>query len=293
MLPASFSQNFLKQLEMLKVKSRKAFLGHRQGGHISLKRGHGLEFSDYRKYELGDHPRYIDWGVYARSDKLFVKRFQEEQDLSVLILLDSSASMLTPGDEGKWERAKDLAIALSYIALMQQDNVVVSSLGSFVSPHYYGVKCIHDLSQRLSQVSLNKEVNLLKEVYRAASEIRFPGIAIIISDFLFPLNLLRETISLLRSRNLDITAVQVLGNADIKPWTDANSIIAVDSETEEEFPISFTPSVQAEYSEELASHINNVKDCLRENRVSYALTTLDIELGEFILNELPKTGLLV
>ena len=71
-------------------------MGMRQGGHASIKRGQGIEFSDYRQYQLGDNPRYIDWGLYGRSDKLYVKRFSEEQDLSVLIILDTSASMVTP-----------------------------------------------------------------------------------------------------------------------------------------------------------------------------------------------------
>ena len=69
MLPASFTNEFLRQLELLRLQGRRAFLGTRQGGHLSIKRGHGIEFSDYRNYELGDHPRYIDWGVYARSER--------------------------------------------------------------------------------------------------------------------------------------------------------------------------------------------------------------------------------
>ncbi len=67
MLPESFTPQFLKQLELLKLNARRSFLGSRQGAHLSQKRGHGIEFSEYRKYELGDNPRYIDWGVYAQG----------------------------------------------------------------------------------------------------------------------------------------------------------------------------------------------------------------------------------
>ena len=82
------NQAFLKQLELLKINSRRSFLGSRQGGHASIKRGHGIEFSDYRKYVPGDDPRHIDWNVYARTERVYVKRFQEEQDLSVFIFLE-------------------------------------------------------------------------------------------------------------------------------------------------------------------------------------------------------------
>ena len=69
-LPEAFTPQFLKQLEMFRINARRMFLGSKQGGHLSPKRGHGIEFSDYRKYELGDNPRHIDWGVYARTERL-------------------------------------------------------------------------------------------------------------------------------------------------------------------------------------------------------------------------------
>ena len=79
----TFDSSYLAQLELLRLESRNKFLGSRQGGHLSLKKGHGIEFSDYWQYEIGDNPRYIDWKAYGRTDKLYVKQFQEEQDLLV------------------------------------------------------------------------------------------------------------------------------------------------------------------------------------------------------------------
>ena len=96
MIPNTFTSEYLKSLELLKLKARRAFLGMREGGHTSIKRGHGIEFADYRKYELGDDLRHIDWGVYARSDRLYLKRFREERDLSLLLLVDGTNSMFVP-----------------------------------------------------------------------------------------------------------------------------------------------------------------------------------------------------
>ena len=101
-LPEAFTPEYLRQLELLRIRARRAFLGTKQGGHVSLKRGHGIEFSDFRQYQPGDDPRHIDWSVFARSERLYVKQFQEEQDLTVLLLIDSTASMVTPSNEKKW-----------------------------------------------------------------------------------------------------------------------------------------------------------------------------------------------
>ncbi len=121
-------QVFLKQLELFRIQARRSFLGSRQGGHASLKRGHGVEFSDYRKYEPGDDPRHIDWKLLARSERIYIKRFQEEQDLTVHIFIDTSASMFH--EAKKIERALEIAQALGYIALTQHDVVQLGLAGN-------------------------------------------------------------------------------------------------------------------------------------------------------------------
>ncbi len=87
MIPTLFTKEYFQQLETAKIRARKKFLGARQGGHISPRKGQGLEFSDYRQYELGDNPRNIDWNVYARSDRFVIKRFQEEESRSFLFMI--------------------------------------------------------------------------------------------------------------------------------------------------------------------------------------------------------------
>ena len=147
MLPASFTPAFLSQLELLNLQSKRAYLGTRHGGHRSLKRGHGIEFSDYRVYVPGDNPRDIDWAVYARSDRLYVKRFQEEQALTVLVILDTSPSMTAVMADRKWERAREIGLALSYIALMQQDGVAICAPGYITTPTLWGVRAMHGLAK--------------------------------------------------------------------------------------------------------------------------------------------------
>jgi len=291
MLPESFTPSLLRQLELLKIRSRRAFLGARQGFHVSKKRGFGIEFSDYRHYELGDNPRDIDWNVYARSDRLYIKRFQEEQDLSILVVLDTSASMINPDEDLKWGRALEIAIALSYIALMQQDSVTVSALGNFLSPICHGARSIHALSQQLLALEVGGQFDFSKEILRSLSRVKYPGICIFVSDFLLPLEQLPDIFNPMRAMNLDIVALHLLGAHDIKPFRTGESAIAVDAETGQEAPIEYSQDIAQRYTQMLEKHILSIKDYLASASIGYLPARADSELSDFLLTQLPRTGL--
>ena len=133
-----FTDDFFRRLQSLKIHTRRAFLGSRQGAHSSIRKGHGLEFSDFRPYAKGDDFRHIDWAVYGRTDRLYVRQFREEQDLNVVIAIDTSASMGHPEGEKKFEMAKNLALALSYIALTDGDTISMVLLGQNTLAKYSG-----------------------------------------------------------------------------------------------------------------------------------------------------------
>src|SRR5271170_4630777 len=116
-LPEEFTPDFLARLEHLRIKTRREFEGLGKGAHLSPKRGSSLEFSDFRHYAMGDDFRYIDWGLYGRTDKLYIKLFKEEEDLLTYIFLDASASMAYPAGDRKFESAVATALALAYISL--------------------------------------------------------------------------------------------------------------------------------------------------------------------------------
>ena len=132
-----FDSAFLKKLELLSIISKRIRAGQTKGERKSIKRGHSLEFADYRNYSLGDDLRYLDWNVYGRLDKLFIKLFAEEEDLHVHILIDSSKSMEF-GNPTKLDYAKKVSAALGYIGLANYDAVGVGSfsgrLSSYVPP---------------------------------------------------------------------------------------------------------------------------------------------------------------
>ena len=123
-----FDSEFLKKLEYLSLVSRRVFRGSLLAQRRTQRMGGGIEFADHREYTPGDDFRYLDWNVYARHDELLLKRFQEEEDLHVYLLLDASRSMEF-GAPSKFDHARQVAAALAYIALADLDRVAVSAFG--------------------------------------------------------------------------------------------------------------------------------------------------------------------
>ncbi len=141
MLTEPFTSEFLTQLEILRLRTRKEFLGSQTGSYSSPRRGTSLEFADYRRYAPGDDLRYLDWGIYARTDRLYIKVFREEVDLFAYIFIDASGSMAFPSPEQKFLPATHVALALSYIILANQDHVKLHLLqdsSGRASPFYRG-----------------------------------------------------------------------------------------------------------------------------------------------------------
>lgn len=119
-----FPNRLTKRLGAFSILSRSGRLGHHKGTHRSRKTGSSLDFSDFREYHPGDDLRHIDWNVYARTDKPFIKQFLDEQEMRIHILLDPTRSM---GAEEKWDYARQLAVALGYIALKSGDTLSFST----------------------------------------------------------------------------------------------------------------------------------------------------------------------
>ena len=139
MLTTPFTAEFLSQLEALRLRTRKEFLGSNTGTYSSPRRGTSLEFADYRRYAPGDDLRYIDWGIYARSDRLFIKVFRQEVDLFAYVFVDASASMSFPSRAEKFLPASHVALALSYVILANHDHVKLHLLqnGSAKASQFY------------------------------------------------------------------------------------------------------------------------------------------------------------
>ena len=128
---ALFDEAFMASLEYLEIVAKRAFQGVARGERRARRMGAGLEFADYRRYSPGDDFRHIDWNVYARLGKLLLRLFDEEEDLTVYLLLDGSSSMGL-GDGGRFDQARRLAAALAYVTLANLDRVSLVALSDSV-----------------------------------------------------------------------------------------------------------------------------------------------------------------
>src|SRR5947199_2150313 len=115
---------FLARLEQLELVSKKIFMGRMKGERRSKRKGQSVEFADYKNYVVGDDLRHLDWNLYARLDRLFIRLFQEEEDLHFYVLLDNSLSM-DFGTPSKLHFARQVAAALAFIGLVNMDRVVI------------------------------------------------------------------------------------------------------------------------------------------------------------------------
>ena len=292
MLTDLLNSQTLLTLEAFKLQSRRKQLGVRQGGHVSPRRGHGIEFSDYRNYEMGDDPRHIDWGVYARSDRLYIKRFQEEQDLSVYLILDNSASLFVPRAEEKWRKLLQVAFSIAYVALMQDDSVHFIVTGERQPLACRSFPELHRICDLLIKVEPLKEKVWTKEMLAAVYGFRFPGVAYVISDLLFDQQEFYSLILALLAKNLETNVVRLASASDLHPFSGkSNFYEAVDSETLEKHQIDFNAQGARLYEGLVKEHFDAIDVFLKKKGVGYATFDSAGDVLSFITRDLKSLGI--
>lgn len=296
MLPSLFTPQFLARLETLRIRTRRRFLGSRPGGHLSLRRGAGLEFADYRHYTPGDDPRYIDWKLYGRTDRFYIKLFQEEGELYTYLFLDLSASMAHPVGNDKYGAARDVVLALAYVVLASNDAVKIHTLDSgtkdHATPFFRGRQRLLDLANFLSAHRPSGKVDTPAALARHLQTIHRPGKAIWVSDFLFPAAIYQAGLNLLRAANFDLAVIQVLGQDEVDPPLLPAGARMVDSESNETALVRFDAQAKKEYLHRLDQHNRGLRSFCHQTGVHHALFTTGQDLQQFVLRELPALGML-
>lgn len=297
MLPALFTSHYLSRLETLRIQTRRRFLGSRPGGHLSLRRGAGLEFADYRRYSPGDDLRYIDWNLYGRTDRLYIKQFQEEEDLYTSLFLDGSASMAYPAQAGKSAAARDIILSLTHVVLAGNDAVKLSLLGEAAAPattpFFRGRQRLGNVAEFLDRYSPAGQGNVVQSLAQQLQKSHHPGKAVWVSDFLFPLPEVRAGLSLLRGANCDLAVIQILGHEEIDPPLFPGGARLTDSESGEESVVYFDEHAKRAYMQRLDRHNRELQSSCHQAGVHYARFITGQDVAHFVLRELPELGLLM
>ena len=294
-LPDEFTPTFLGQLEELRIRTRRQYAGMGRGTHLSPKRGSSLEWSDYRHYSVGDDFRYIDWGLYARTDKLYIKLFKEEEDLLTYIFLDASASMGFPPADRTFDRAVATALAIAYVALASGDRVLIrvrAGAGSGPPPSFVvGRHRVVELAQRLQNVKPSGATNLAAELARYLVGLRRAGKVFVISDFLMMPKVVTGGLGLFSAATMDVTAVQILGGRELSGQGLDGDVEVVDAETGEAVRVSIGNREREHYRHTLMRLSREIRAFCLKRGMHYALYTTDNDFHEFFLKAVTDLGL--
>ncbi|WP_169976410.1 DUF58 domain-containing protein [Tautonia rosea] len=282
---------FLTKLEQLELISRKIFVGRMKGERRSKRRGSSVEFADHRNYSVGDDLRHIDWNVYGRLDKLFLKLFLEEEDLHFYTLVDTSLSM-DFGEPTKLHYAKQVAAALSFIGLVNHDRIVVDSFSSVLEP---GLSSVRGRSQMwrvvqyLDQLQAHGSSDLTAATRSFAIKHPGKGIVVVISDFMDKRGY-EDALRYLLARDMDIYVVQVLSREEVEPEL-TGDLRLVDCEDDDEAEITVSAPLLKRYKETLDAYVGGFREWCTRRGISHIFTTNHAPFDKLILNYLRERGL--
>jgi uncharacterized protein (DUF58 family) len=290
--PTVFDEAFLRQLERLLLLMKSPVRGGLKGGRRSVKRGQSVEFADYRDYSLGDDLRQLDWNVYARLEKLFVKLFIEEEDVTVTFLVDGSASMAA-GHPSKLLFAKRAAAALGYIGLASEDRVALSVLGGRVArrqPALRGSGRVFRLLSNLSAIDVAPgPTDLVAAARHAAAQLTGRGVIVLISDLLDPAadRVIRE----LAATGSELIVLHVLSPDELDPRLEGD-LRLVDAESGEGIDVTADLATIDGYKARLAAWQEAFADLCARRRASYANVPSDLPLADLVFAELRRRRVL-
>ena len=290
--PTVFDEAFLRQIERLLLLLRAPVRGGLKGGRRSVKRGQSVEFADYREYTLGDDLRQLDWNVLARLEKLFVKLFIEEEDVTITVLLDGSASMAS-GTPDKLQFAKRAAAALGYIGLASEDKVAISVLGGRVARRRTALRGSGRVFRLLAELSAiapaDGPTDLVAAARHAAAQLSGRGVVILLSDLLDPAadRVIRE----LASTRSELIVLHVLSPQELDPPLEGD-LRLVDAETGEGVDVTADLATIDAYRARLAAWKDGFATLAARCEATYVDLSSDVPLNDLIFAELRRRRVL-
>lgn len=286
--PTVFDEGFLRQLERLGLLMKQPVRGGLKGGRRSVKRGQSVEFADYRDYALGDDLRQLDWNVYARLEKLFVKLFVEEEDVTITFLVDASPSMAF-GRPQKLLFAKRAAAALGYIALAGEDRVVVAALTGRQARRQNGLRGSGRILRLLANLSTiapaDGPTDLVAACRHAAAMLHGRGVVVLISDLLDPGadRVIRE----LAATGSELIVLHALSPEELDPMLEGD-LKLVDSESGDGIDVTIDLATIDAYKARVAEWQEAFADLAAKRRASYVPLSTDTPLADLVFAELRR-----
>lgn len=286
-----FDEAFQKRLEYLALVSRRVFAGRTRAERRTRKAGAGVEFADYRSYYAGDDYRQIDWNVYGRSDRLMLRLQEQEEDLSVYLLLDCSASMGF-GQPSKLVYGKQLTAALAYIALNHLDRVSVTALRESLVQRLAptrGRNRIFTVFEFLRPLAPSGGTDLSDALAAFAAQNKRRGLAILISDLYDPKGF-EQGVKRLAHARFETHVIQLIDANDRAPQLHGE-LELLDAESGDVRQITVTPRLLDRYQEAHRAYLERVRSFCLQSRVGLSLVDTQLPAAEAVLRLLREGSL--
>jgi uncharacterized protein (DUF58 family) len=278
-------------IESLELRARLVVEGFFAGLHRSPFKGFSVEFSEYRSYNPGDDPRYIDWRVWARSDRYYVKEFEEETNLRLYLVLDASASMGYPepsaGAVTKYDYAATLAAALAYLALHQRDAAGLITFAESVRtiiPPRSSKQHLRALLTGLESTEPGGDTGIFRVLGQIAERIRRRALLAIFTDLWDESGRAADGLKALRGKKHDIIVFHILDPAEIEfPFSE--HAVFVDMESAEELRLD-AARMRAGYRNALERFRDEFRVATADRHIAYAPVTTDTPPAQALIDYL-------
>ena len=255
--------------------------GFLAGLHRSPDFGFSQEFAEYRAYTPGDDLRHVDWNVFARTERAYLKRYRGETNTVVTVLLDASASMGFGSGVTKFEYAKFVASAILYLGYLQRDSsgliVFDDDVRNFVRPSARQGQLMR-LLHGVDNARLGKRTNFTRPFFELQQFLKRRGITVLISDFFEDPDKIIETVTPLRFRGNELVLFHVLDRGELEPKLGASALL-VDMETDDAIETS-SDYARVEYKQKIQAHLQALQTKARDARIDYFLLPTDRPLDE-------------
>jgi uncharacterized protein (DUF58 family) len=296
--------DLLRRLEQFQLLAARRAKSSARGERRSRARGQSVEFADYRSYVHGDDFRHLDWNLYGRLERLFLKLYEEERELPVRIFLDASESM-TFGEPRKFDFARQVAAAIGYVALCGFDRVSVipfpaaaddgqtdrtartlelAARGALRSVR--GRKSAMQFFQNLGALTAGGPADLNEALRRGALEARQAGLAVVLSDFLDPAGY-EVGLNALVGRGFQVDIVQILSPEELSPAT-FGDLRLVDSETGAMQEVTFGRYRMKAYQQTVQNFLQRQREFCQSRGINFFTASSNTALEELLLKQLRK-----
>jgi len=286
-----FDSDFLKKLEYLYLVSKKIFRGQVRSERKTQSIGASVEFADYRNYISGDDLRYIDWNAYGRIDRLFIKLFEEEEDLHIYFLLDVSKSMQC-GESVKLDYAKQVAAALAYIGLANLDRVDLFYFSGQLHEQMgmsRGKAQIRNVFRFLEKASAQPVTTDFRTSLRNfVHQNKQRGLAVVLSDFFDP-DGFEQGIRYLQYHKFEVYLLQVLDRSEAEPDF-LGDFRLVDVESGRGREVTVNEQLLAMYRTEFEGFCRRIDGFATHRQIGYIRTFTEIPFDELVLKILRQGG---